>query len=1131
MKKLITIAVLLTLGYFTTAQTGAPQRINYQGISRDALGNIITGGSVGIEFQINQGSPGGTQVFLESQVVNPNAAGIFTAAIGAVSSLASINWANGPYYLTIGIDPSGGSSYTTVGTHQLLSVPYALYAENTKAPVVSVTGNTLSVGGNTATLPGGTTYTAGTGIAIGSGTVTNTAMDQTVAITAGNNVNVMSAYPNFTLDVPNTSISYNNVSNVLTLTQGVNTSTTLVNFGGGPVSIVGPNVTGSYPNYTITPTPSTTLTAGNSNISITGSVPSYTISSTPTLSITNDTLTISNGNSVVLPTSTVAPANIQINAPHTATTLSPNNFSLNIVPVGSASLTPGNSNISITGTSPNFTIASTPTLSVFLNTVSISNGNSIALPIPSATVNGTGIAVVTPTAGLNFNVNVPAPTLSYTAGSGALVLNQGSATSSVVIPSAPATSITPGNSNISVSGSSPNFTISSSPTLSVLQNTVSISNGNSITLPIPQATVVGTGNAVVSPTVGLAFNVNVPPVGMSYVANTGVLTYTQQTGVNSLTVAPTLSLNVSTGAMSVGPASNSITLAGLGPWVKPTSTVVALNVVSDLVGVGTNAPTAKMDVVNTASNVGFRTQNDGTGMALDVIKSAGGTGNVAQILNGNSGNASDVLTVSTNGTGRAIAVTHSGTNGNGLSVSNTGAANSAPALSVSHLGTGDGLSVISSGGTNSAARFFKTVAGGTGISAVHTGTSGTAGYFENSNAASSSQVISAQSSGTGDVIAAYQTGTAGRALYATNSSSYQTVLSVNTGVGNALHASSMSTLAIAQPAGLFDGGLEIRGKTSGPSKFALNIMNVSFGNIMCVRDDGYAGIGTTGMAARLHVVEATGTNDAIFGENTNTGAAVTNGVKGSSQSGSSQSAGVVGTHSGNGYGVFGVNTSTINAPLYGIHGMVVGPNMANAGIYGFGTGQAIGVKAVSDNGNSIHAIKNSTATAGNAGRFENNSTTNNADAVFALTLGGGAAIHAAAGTVASSSLALLLDNGHIKSIGNAPTTSTVAVQSGITNLAVTCTSCTDVKGRVDATVTITTGASGTGLGLFRFAVNFNKAYSTPPMVNLTPVSNPGAFTYYVSAINTTLFHVTVQNNTPGALSSPTNFSFNYIVIE
>ena len=51
---------------------------------------------------------------------------------GAVQSgsMSTIDWSNDNYYLKVGMDANGGTSFLTMGTTQLLSVPYALYAKS-----------------------------------------------------------------------------------------------------------------------------------------------------------------------------------------------------------------------------------------------------------------------------------------------------------------------------------------------------------------------------------------------------------------------------------------------------------------------------------------------------------------------------------------------------------------------------------------------------------------------------------------------------------------------------------------------------------------------------------------------------------------------------------------------------------------------------------------------------------------------------------------------------------------------------------------------------------------------------------------------------------------------------------------
>ncbi len=43
-------------------------------------------------------------------------------------TFTAINWSSGPFFVKTETDPSGGTSYTIIGTSDLLSVPYALFA-------------------------------------------------------------------------------------------------------------------------------------------------------------------------------------------------------------------------------------------------------------------------------------------------------------------------------------------------------------------------------------------------------------------------------------------------------------------------------------------------------------------------------------------------------------------------------------------------------------------------------------------------------------------------------------------------------------------------------------------------------------------------------------------------------------------------------------------------------------------------------------------------------------------------------------------------------------------------------------------------------------------------------------------
>ncbi len=115
-----------------TAAAQAPHRMTFQAVVRNATNDLVISSPVGVRISVLQGSANGTAVFVETHGQQTNPLGLVTLEVGggtAVSgTFADINWAQGPYFLRIESDVTGGTNYTVTGTQQLLSVPYALYA-------------------------------------------------------------------------------------------------------------------------------------------------------------------------------------------------------------------------------------------------------------------------------------------------------------------------------------------------------------------------------------------------------------------------------------------------------------------------------------------------------------------------------------------------------------------------------------------------------------------------------------------------------------------------------------------------------------------------------------------------------------------------------------------------------------------------------------------------------------------------------------------------------------------------------------------------------------------------------------------------------------------------------------------
>lgn len=182
LKNLLAAFALLILST-SAINAQAPQHISYQAVVRNAQGAIVSNAGVTVRFSIHDGSAGGNIVFQEVHPLTTNQFGLVTTTIGSgnasgISNLANVNWGNGDKYLQTEIDPTGGSTYIDMGTSQLMSVPYALFAGNA---VNGTTGPTGANGTNGATGPTGTNgidgATGPTGAAGANGTNGNNGVD------------------------------------------------------------------------------------------------------------------------------------------------------------------------------------------------------------------------------------------------------------------------------------------------------------------------------------------------------------------------------------------------------------------------------------------------------------------------------------------------------------------------------------------------------------------------------------------------------------------------------------------------------------------------------------------------------------------------------------------------------------------------------------------------------------------------------------------------------------------------------------------------------------------------------------------------------------------------------------------
>ena len=70
-------------------------------------------------------------MYTETHTITTNDFGMVNLKLGGGTSnddMMNIDWSGDSYFLAVGLDINGGSSYTAMGTSELVSVPYALMA-------------------------------------------------------------------------------------------------------------------------------------------------------------------------------------------------------------------------------------------------------------------------------------------------------------------------------------------------------------------------------------------------------------------------------------------------------------------------------------------------------------------------------------------------------------------------------------------------------------------------------------------------------------------------------------------------------------------------------------------------------------------------------------------------------------------------------------------------------------------------------------------------------------------------------------------------------------------------------------------------------------------------------------------
>lgn len=466
----------------------APKLINYQGIVRGVDGAPTLNQAISMRFQILKGTATGTVVYTELQSLTTNSLGLIQTQIGLSANLGTVNWTEGPFFLEVSTDISGGTNLVLVGTQQILGVPFSFLASNVPASY-SPTTNILTVGENTFTLSAPPTGTlTGTGIA----SVTS----------SGSN--------SFQIAVP--SPSYTNL---------------------GPVQI-----TGSYPNYTLS-SASPTLT-GTGNASVSNPATNSFVVNVPFMQITTSSTAGVSG------ISGSGTNSVNINIPPATTTLNG---------TGAISIGPSNVGSSFFITVPPTNVALTQTGTA--SGISSSGTNSFNINVPVTTISAAGLATVS-SSGSSFNIGV-AP-FAYVPSTGVL----SSGVNNVVV--APQLSFNngtltsgPSSNSVSLASLAPWRQGVSTVTLANITDRVGIGTA----APTENLQVEGTTNSSISIVSSSSGNSDLG-FGTSVNHGLGRLRYDNSTGTLSFWTAGSLQSTFNNqGQMVIGTASSYSTTTGL----------------------------------------------------------------------------------------------------------------------------------------------------------------------------------------------------------------------------------------------------------------------------------------------------------------------------------------------------------------------------------------------------------------------------------------------------------------------------------------------------------------------------------------------------------------------------------------
>lgn len=132
-RHLLLLSLLMILIAWRAEAQFTPQGFNYQCIVRDGTGASMNNQTVTLLFTVRPGTSNGPVNYSEKQTVSTNEFGLVNLVIGQGSPLQgtfpAVNWGSGAKFLTVSVE-TAPNVFDELGSTQLMSVPYAIYAQN-----------------------------------------------------------------------------------------------------------------------------------------------------------------------------------------------------------------------------------------------------------------------------------------------------------------------------------------------------------------------------------------------------------------------------------------------------------------------------------------------------------------------------------------------------------------------------------------------------------------------------------------------------------------------------------------------------------------------------------------------------------------------------------------------------------------------------------------------------------------------------------------------------------------------------------------------------------------------------------------------------------------------------------------